>query len=233
LFRADPRRKFPENNKAVSVLHWVSAWSMAATEGKYKMKLHKRMSVPVIAGLALALGAGLVFAADNAEHGQLSSRDYKFLKEAASGGMAEVEVGQLAKTKGTDPSVRAFGERMVTDHQKANDELKQIASTKGATIPSEISHSERSTIDKLQKAEGAQFDKEFASAMVKDHKKDVKDFKDAADDVKDAELKAFAQKTLATLQEHLRMAEDMAKTVKAETSTTSSSTTTSTGTRTP
>ena len=190
------------------------------------MKLQKRMSVPVVAGLALALSAGLMFAADTTgEKGQLSARDYKFLKEAASGGMTEVQLGELAKTKGTDQSVKTFGERMVTDHQKANDELKQIASSKGATIPSEVSHSERTSIDKLQKATGAEFDKEFARAMVKDHKKDVKDFKDAVDDVKDPELKAFAQKTLGTLQEHLRMAEDMAKTVKAETA---SSTTTRT-----
>ena len=190
------------------------------------MKLQKRMSVPVVAGLALALSAGLMFAADTTgEKGQLSARDYKFLKEAASGGMTEVQFGELAKTKGTDQSVKTFGERMVTDHQKANDELKQIASSKGATIPSEVSHSERTSIDKLQKATGAEFDKEFARAMVKDHKKDVKDFKDAVDDVKDPELKAFAQKTLGTLQEHLRMAEDMAKTVKVETA---SSTTTRT-----
>ena len=190
------------------------------------MKLQKRMSVPVVAGLALALSAGLMFAADTTgEKGQLSARDYKFLKEAASGGMTEVQLGELAKTKGTDQSVKTFGERMVTDHQKANDELKQIASSKGATIPSEVSHSERTSIDKLQKATGAEFDKEFARAMVKDHKKDVKDFKDAVDDVKDPELKAFAQKTLGTLQEHLRMAEDMAKTVKVETA---SSTTTRT-----
>ena len=190
------------------------------------MKLQKRMSVPVVAGLALALSAGLMFAADTTgEKGQLSARDYKFLKEAASGGMTEVQFGELAKTKGTDQSVKTFGERMVTDHQRANDELKQIASSKGATIPSEVSHSERTSIDKLQKATGAEFDKEFARAMVKDHKKDVKDFKDAVDDVKDPELKAFAQKTLGTLQEHLRMAEDMAKTVKVETA---SSTTTRT-----
>ncbi len=190
------------------------------------MKLHKRMSVPVVAGLALMLGAGLMFAAESGgEKGQLSARDYKFLKEAASGGMAEVEVGELAKTKGTDQSVRSFGERMVTDHKKANDELKQIASSKGATVPTEIAHSDRTTIDKLQKATGAEFDKEFAAAMVKDHRKDVKEFKDAADDVKDPELKAFAQKTLSTLQEHLRLAEDMAKTVKAETGTSTSTTT--------
>jgi len=190
------------------------------------MKLNKRMSVPVVAGLAFMLGAGLTFAAENAERGQLSARDYKFLKEAASGGMAEVELGEMAKTRGTDQSVRSFGERMVTDHKKANDELKQIASSKGVTIPTEVASSDRTTFDKLQKASGAQFDKEYASAMLKDHRKDIKEFKDAADDVKDPDLKAFAQKTVGTLQDHLRQAEDMARTVKAETIT-------STTTRTP
>ena len=188
------------------------------------MKMQKRTTVSVVAGLALALGAGLMFAAESDQHGQLSAGDYKFLKEAASGGMTEVELGQLAKQKGTDQSVRNFGDRMVTDHQKANDELKQIASSKGATIPTEVAHGDRTTIDKLEKATGAEFDKEYAAAMVKDHRKDVKEFKDAADDVKDPELKAFAQKTVGTLQEHLRLAEDMAKTVKADTSTSTTTT---------
>jgi len=97
----------------------------------------------------------------------------------------------------------------VKDHQKANDELKDIASKKGAQIPADLTRTEKSTMDKLQKANGANFDKEYADLMLKDHKTDVKEFKDAADDVKDPELKAFAQKTIPTLEEHLRMAQNM------------------------
>ena len=114
-----------------------------------------------------------------------------------------------------DVTAKDFGERMVKDHQKANEELKTIASSKGATIPTNLTRTEKSTMEKLQKANGAEFDREYAAAMVKDHRTDVKDFKDAADDLKDPELKAFAQKTLPTLQEHLRMAEDMERNVRS------------------
>jgi putative membrane protein len=176
------------------------------------MKLHKQAT---IAAIVLAISGSAVFGADRLfgndkdQRGQFSERDYRFVKEAARGGMSEVELGQLAKTKGTTQAVRDFGDRMVKDHQKANDELKDIASKKGAQIPADLTRTEKSTMDKLQKANGANFDKEYADLMLKDHKTDVKEFKDAADDVKDPELKAFAQKTIPTLEEHLRMAQNM------------------------
>jgi putative membrane protein len=171
-----------------------------------------------IAGLALALSgnsfaADRLFGNDKEQRGQLSERDYKFVKEATRGGTSEVELGQLAKQKGASQSVKDFGDRMVKDHQKANEELKTIAQSKGAAIPADLTRTEKSSMDKLQKASGAEFDREYASAMVKDHRTDVKDFKDAADDLKDPELKAFAEKTLPTLQEHLRLAEDMQRNV--------------------
>jgi putative membrane protein len=185
------------------------------------MKLHKQATLMSIAGLALALSGSTSFGADNLfgsdkdQRGQLSERDYKFVKEAARGGMSEVELGQLAKQKGASQSVKDFGERMVKDHSKANDELKSIASSKGATIPADLTRTEKSTMEKLQKANGAEFDREYAAAMVKDHRTDVKAFKDAGEDLKDPELKAFAQKTTPTLEEHLRMAEDMERNVRA------------------
>ena len=128
--------------------------------------------------------------------------------------MSEVELGQLAKQKGASESVKSFGDRMVRDHKKTGDELKTIAASKGATIPADLTHGEKSTMEKLQKANGAEFDREYSAAMVKDHRSDVKAFKDAAEDVKDPDLKAFAQKTVPTLEEHLRMAEDMERNVR-------------------
>ena len=180
------------------------------------MKLRRTSTIASITCLAVAISVGTLFGADRDQRGQLSERDYKFVKEAALGGQSEVELGDLAKQKGTDQSVRTFGERTATDHRKANDELKRIAEQKGAVIPAELSHGERSEMDALQKKTGPDFDKAYAARMVKDHKKDVKDFKDAADDLKDPELKAFAQKTLPTLEEHLRMAEDMERTVSGK-----------------
>ena len=180
------------------------------------MKIRKQtMIAVVVAGVSMLMAPAAALAADEST-GQLSKGDYKFLKEAIQGGQTEVELGELAKQKGNNQSVKTFGEKMVTDHSKANDELKSIASKKGATLPAELSHGERSDIEHLQKATGKDFDKDYASRMVKDHKKDVKDFEDAAKDLKDPELKAFAEKTLPTLQEHLRMAQEMEASVKGE-----------------
>jgi putative membrane protein len=183
------------------------------------MKLQNKATITAIAALALALSGGTLFGADRLfgsdrdQRGQFSERDYRFLKEAARGGMSESELGELAKQKGASEAVRNFGERMAKDHKKANEELKDIASKKGAAIPAELTHGERATMDRLQKLTGAEFDRAYAAAMVKDHKKDVKDFKDAAEDVKDPDLKAFAQKTIPALEEHLRRAEELERTV--------------------
>ena len=182
------------------------------------MKLHKQATITAVAALAIALcgparAADVFGANDKAQRGQLTEKDYKFVKEASRGGMSEVDLGNLAKQKGTSQSVKDFGQRMVRDHTKANDDLKQIASQKGATLPSELDRSDRSTMDKLQKATGADFDREYANAMVKDHRTDVKEFQNAAQNATDPDLKSFAQKTLPTLQEHLRLAEDMQRNI--------------------
>ena len=150
------------------------------------------------------------------QRGQLSESDYRFLEKAARGGQEEVELGQLAQQKGTSQTVRSFGQRMVTDHTKLNNELKQIASQKGATLPVQMSHHENSTIEHLQNVNGADFDKAYAKDMVKDHKKDVKEFESAAKNLSDSDLRAFAQKAQATLQEHLGMAENLDTTAKSE-----------------
>ncbi len=180
------------------------------------MRRYNTIKITGLAALALALTAGKLTAADREDRGQLSESDYKFVKQAARGGISEVELGLLAQQKGNSDAVRNFGSQMAQDHKKANQELKQIATSKGVTIPSELSHGERSTLDKLQNATGADFDKEYASAMVKDHKEDVKEFKKAAGDLKDPDLRAFAQKTLPTLENHLTMAEQMEQSVKGK-----------------
>lgn len=134
-------------------------------------------------------------------------KDQDFVTKAGQGGLAEVQIGQLAATKGVAADVKAFGQRMVSDHGKANDELKSVAATAGATVPSEPSSDQRDTMAKLDKESGADFDKAYAKAMVKDHKEDIDLFKKEASSGQNADLKAFAQKTLPTLEEHLRMAE--------------------------
>ena len=139
--------------------------------------------------------------------GQLDHADRKFLEEAAKGGLAEVEMGQLASERGESPEVKQFGQRMVQDHGKANDQLKQLAQSKGIEIPTQTDKSHQKKMEKLQKLNGAQFDKQYMDDMVKDHKKDVKDFDKEARKAKDPDVKNFAAQTAPTLKEHLQMAQ--------------------------
>jgi len=138
----------------------------------------------------------------------LDPADKDFVMKAAQGGMAEVMLGQTASSKGTSPDVKNFGNRMVSDHGKANDELKQLAQNKGMALPADVDAESKKMSDKLLKLSGKDFDKEYMNGMVDDHEKDVKEFEKASKDAKDPDLKAWASKTLPTLQDHLKMAKE-------------------------
>jgi putative membrane protein len=138
----------------------------------------------------------------------LDHDDQEFMNKAAQGGMAEVMLGQTASTKGTSPDVKNFGNRMVTDHGKANDELKQLAQNKGMALPADVDDESKKMSDKLSSLSGKDFDKTYINGMVDDHEKDVKEFEKASKDAKDPDLKAWATKTLPTLQDHLKMAKE-------------------------
>lgn len=133
------------------------------------------------------------------------SADAKFAMMAAMGGMEEVEMGKLAAEKGASDEVRQFGQRMVDDHSKANEELMQLASSKGWTLPTALDPKHQADMQKMSALSGEAFDKAYVKMMVKDHKKDVGEFQKQSARGADAELKAFAARTLPTLQEHLQM----------------------------
>jgi putative membrane protein len=139
--------------------------------------------------------------------------DAHFAKEAAQGGMAEVKLGQLAQEKGANDSVKSFGERMVDDHSKAGDKLKEVTSRENIALPTDISAKDQATYDRLSKLDGAAFDRAYARDMVKDHKTDVAAFQKEANTGRDDSLKGFASETLPTLQDHLKQAEEMMKSV--------------------
>ena len=145
---------------------------------------------------------------------KLAGADKTFVEKAAIGGMAEVELGNLAQQKAASDQVKQFGARMVTDHSKANDELKQIASTKGVQLPSALDDQHKTEMDRLQTMSGADFDKAYMSHMVDDHKQDVAEFKKEANGGKDGDVKGFAAKTLPTLEEHLKLAQTTNDAVK-------------------
>jgi len=144
----------------------------------------------------------------------LTQGDRAFLNEAAAGGMAEVEMGRLAAQKGQNPDVKRFGERMVTDHSKVNDELKQLAARKGVTVPGTPSAEQKEEMDKLAKLSGAAFDRQYMKLMVADHDTDVKGFKEQASNASDSDVKSFVSKTLPTLEEHQKMAHEIAGKLK-------------------
>lgn len=123
--------------------------------------------------------------------------------EAAAGGMAEVEMGNLAQQQATNQRVKDFGAMMVRDHSKANDELKSLASSRGITVPSALPASKQKMLDNMKKMTGKSFDQHYVSMMVEDHVKDVAKFKKQSTSGKDDQLKTWAGKTLPTLQTHL------------------------------
>ena len=136
-------------------------------------------------------------------------QDHTFMMKAAQGGMAEVQMGQLAQQNGQSQGVKDFGQRMVTDHTKANDQLKQVALQEGVTLPTSPSSHDQAEYNKMSKLHGDAFDKAYSKMMVSDHKKDIAEFQREASSGSDPQVKDFASQTLPTLQEHLQMAEKM------------------------
>lgn len=148
----------------------------------------------------------------------MTMSDDAFLKKAAQGGMAEVELGQLAVQKASNEQVKNFGQRMIDDHTKANDQLKQIAAQNHVDLPTQLDAKDQATKAKLEKLSGKQFDEAYMKDMVKDHKKDVAEFARESKQAKDPNVKSLAQQTLPTLREHLTLAQQIAPQQKAQAS---------------
>ena len=134
------------------------------------------------------------------------SEDIEFVLDAAKGGRAEVELGQLASQRAQNDEVKKFAQRMVDDHTKAGDELKSIAERKGIKLPDDVEAKDKALMQRLEKLNGAAFDRAYMNAMVNDHVKDVSEFKREANSGRDPQVKSFASSTLPTLEEHLQQA---------------------------
>jgi putative membrane protein len=187
----------------------------------FKTKAGKAIYVGSVTVVLSAIGSWAVLAhqdtpaakANTSTGSRPSIADTHFAKEAAQGGMAEVKLGQLAQDKGSNDSVKNFGKRMVDDHSKAGDKLKDVASQENITLPTDISAKDQATYDRLSKLNGAAFDRAYARDMVKDHQTDVAAFQKEANSGKVDSLKSFASETLPTLQDHLKEAKEMMKSV--------------------
>ena len=164
-------------------------------------------------GVVLVSGAALAQQPDpHAGHqmdpAKASAGDQTFAQKAAMGGMAEVEAGKIALQKSSNDKVKAFAQRLVTDHTKAGEELKAAASQEGITVPAALDAEQEAALNHLKGLSGDQFDAAFKEHMVKDHKKDIAMFEKESASGQTA-LDKFAAKTLPTLKEHLKMAEDL------------------------
>ncbi|GAB3827529.1 DUF4142 domain-containing protein [Hymenobacter jeollabukensis] len=131
--------------------------------------------------------------------------DSEFLTKAASGGMLEVELGKLVSQKGVSAEAKQFAQHMVTDHTKANEELKAIAARKNITLPDGLADDHKDVYDDVADEKGLDMDKKYLKEMQKDHEEDVKEFTEASVKASDPDIKAFATKTLPTLKMHLDM----------------------------
>jgi putative membrane protein len=140
-----------------------------------------------------------------------SSSDKKFVKSALEGGNAEVKLGELAAQKGSSEDVKQFGQKMVDDHTRLGDQMKQIAQQQGMQVPDEIPAKDTALQAKLSGLSGDDFDKAYIKAMVQDHKKDLSEFKKEASSGNDTSIKDAASQGAQVISEHLQMAQQMAQ----------------------
>jgi putative membrane protein len=137
----------------------------------------------------------------------LSAADRKFIQKAAIGGLAEVQVAQLAEQKTQDPTVKAFAEKMIADHTPNNEQLVKLAESKGVTPPTELDSMHAKQMTKLQSLSGRNFDTTYLKGQEKDHAMMLKTFKAEAKSGHDPDLKQFAQSTIPTIEAHEHLAE--------------------------
>jgi putative membrane protein len=185
--------------------------------------IRKITFMAAVAGVSLLL-AGMLLGQETAPSKSTQDpavntmTDTQFAREAAAGGMAEVELGQLAQQKGSSEAVKNFGKRMVTDHSQANEKLTSIASEQKIGLAAGLNRQDQATYDHLSSLSGDAFDKAYARDMVSDHVKDIAAFKKEAATGKDEAIKKFASETLPTLETHLKLAHQMAQAVGVSTS---------------
>ena len=139
--------------------------------------------------------------------------DSQFLIEAAQGGMAEVQLGQLAQQRAASSAVKQFGLRMVQDHTQANNQLLQLSTQKGVTLPPELDARHAAVREQLSQLSGSSFDQAYMNAMIQDHIDTISLFQREAEQGQAQDVKAWASSTLPTLQEHLQMARTVAASI--------------------
>ena len=176
----------------------------------------KTLCATLIAAFALA---GTVRAASEAapmekktgsamtEQGKLDRHDQEFLQKAAEINLTEIQLGKVAEKMSSEPSIKKIAEMLVKDHSEANRNLERLAASKGVTLPTEPSLMDRHALSSMEKAQGDKFNKEFLSFNQKGHEKAISLFEKEAARTQDPDIKAWAQKMIPALKEHLAMSQ--------------------------
>jgi putative membrane protein len=192
-------------------------------------KVSKIIYVSCLTIFLIGLGSWAVLAhQDDSTQSKAGMADAHFAKAAAQGGMAEIQLGKLAADRGSNSGVKAFGERMVTQHGAAADQLKAAAQQANIVLPTTVTSKDQQTYDRLARLNGGDFDRAYADDMVQDHEKDLTEFQNEANSGKDSSIRAFAAQTVPMIQQHLNQAREMQKAV-SQTSSNRRATTHATG----
>jgi putative membrane protein len=174
--------------------------------------MHTKWGMAVILS-ALLLG-GTLFAQqkhiDKSQRSILSAADQSFITTAAEANLAEIETAKMVEGKSTDPSVKDFANRLVTDHTQASQTLATLAEMTGTKLPAEPSVAERGQKDELQKLSGAKLDESYLNDELRGHKQVISRFEQEIEHGRDKSVKNYAEQTLPTLQDHIRIGEDIA-----------------------
>jgi putative membrane protein len=164
----------------------------------------------LLVALVFVIGwSSLLWAQEKGEKKTIPDRP--FMMNAARDGLFHVEAGKLAAQRASSEGVKKFGQHAIEHHSQINDELMKLASTKGVTLPKKMGKTEQEKLNNLAKLSGPNFDKAYIEMEIKDHSKDLSAFQKEAKDGKDPDVKAWAAKTVPTIEEHLKMARDISK----------------------
>lgn len=171
--------------------------------------MNYRFLITAVASMALALAPSAAFAKNsNSSTNHVSQSQKMFLRDMAHGNVAEIELGQLAAQKGSNQTVRDFGTRMVKDHTMLNDQLKQTASQLQVSLPTQPTAQQTREKAKLERLSGKNFDKQYMSYMLKEHRMDVQKVRHEAENATNPQVKKLAQDSLPTLEQHLQLAQN-------------------------
>jgi putative membrane protein len=136
-----------------------------------------------------------------------------FLQRAAEGQQAEIALGQLAFERAGDRQVKQFGAQMIEDHRKAHAEIRQLASKEGIVLPTQLTGKHKDKQEEFARLSGGEFDRAYLEYMLRDHRKDVKEFERHAKAITDPQVQHWAEGTLPLLRQHLRQAQRIASAI--------------------